>query len=341
MFIELILFVVPIFSSKHESWPSIGKTLMVEPINTNHLSTPPSSSPSPSIEEDPYWNEVKRNCIGCWSGGVIHTKYSNAGLSPVSNKMNIRLEVDVPVESPDKGQWSVWNARKEGEKVCVPIRKSHPDEEFSTHKVWFERILLRISKGGNVAVEVGFWDKLGDGTRRTVVAQYDGWDNKESQSRKIHQKNVQHLSGVCIIQQKIKESSKGFIGNAIDYEEASILPETYFEGSDSVAERLKYLKLVKSEYVEICCMKRSIVEMSEQEKKEVAQRVIADMNGSGNEERLTQTLPNRIAISLPITTNMETTLYFGNEFQDGKMVILELQFDNYEQAVNAAIHTFN
>lgn len=312
---------------------------MAEPTNRNHLSTPPSCSPSPLIEEDPFWNELKRNCIGCWSGGIIHTKYTNSGLSPVSNKMNIRLKVDIPVESPDKGQWRVWNVRKVGDEICVPIRKSYPDAEFSTHKVWFERILLRTSKGGNVAVEVGFWDKVGDGMRRTVVAEYE-WDDKESQSTKIHKNNVQNLSGVCILQQKIK-ISKGFIGNTIDDKEASILPEKYFEGSESIAERLKCLKLVKSECVEICGMKRSIVEMSEQEKKAVAQRVIADMNGSGNEERLTQTLPNRIAVSLPITANMETTLYFGNQFQDGKTVVLEVQFDNYEQAVNATLHTFN
>jgi len=314
---------------------------MAEPTNRNNLSTPPSCSPSPLIQEDPFWNELKRNCIGCWSGGIIHTEYKHGDLIPVSNKMNMRLKVDIPEESPDEGQWNVWNVKKEGDNIYIPIRRSHPDVEFPTHKFWFERILLRTSKGGNVAMEVGFWDKLGDGMRRTVVVDYDGWDDKEeSPNKKIHKSNVQNLSGVCIIQQKIK-ISKGFIGNTTDDKEASILPEKYFQGSDSIAERLKCLKLVKSECVEICGMKRSIVEMSEQEKKAVAQRVIADMNGSGSEERLTQTLPNRIALSLPITTKMETTLYLGNQFQDGKTVVLEVKFDNYEQVVNATLHIFN
>jgi len=290
------------------------------------------------MKEDKFWDELKQNCLGCWSGGTIFTKYQDGRLKPVGQKLNIRLKVEIPNESPDQGQWTVWNARKEGDTFNIPIRKSNPSQEFSMHKLWFENILLRISNGGKLAMELGFWDILGDGMRRTVVVEYE--DRNESQSQNEGTDIRQTLSDVCIIQQKIK-ASNGFIGEIIVQEEASVLPEETLQGCDLFVKRLKSLQVAKSEKVQISSMERTMLEMSKEQIETVTQTVVAEMNGtSGNEERFTQTLQNGLAVSLPVIASENSVLYFGHHYHNGKTVVLELQFRNYREAHKAILHTF-
>jgi hypothetical protein len=339
MFLNLILYIIVPIISKHEHRPQM-KALMAEPAEAKY-ETP--SSILPSREEDQFWEELKRNCIGCWSGGIIYTKYQNGHLAPVGDKINMRLKVDIPDESSHRGQWTLWNMREEGDTLNIPIRKHNPGKNMSMHKIWFEKILLRASNGGEVATELGFWDKDGDGMRRTVIVQYKDSNERHTQheNMSVHERCDQTLNDVCILQQKLK-GSNGFVGDIAVSEEANILSEKMGKGHISITKGLESMKIVKSESVQIPSMERTTIELSHEESNTVTQTVIAQMNDvrEGDEERFTQTLPNGIVVSLPTIARKNPILYFSHQYQDGKAVVLEMQYQNHVEAHKAILHTF-
>jgi len=77
------------------------------------------------------WTELKQNCVGCWSGGIVHTTVQNDKLVAKSDSdgrttptpLNMRLRVNVPRETPDRGTWNVWNVEEKGDELVIPISR--------------------------------------------------------------------------------------------------------------------------------------------------------------------------------------------------------------------------
>ena len=109
------------------------------PISTNEQHDQRRSPSASAIlaEQDRFWTELKQNCVGCWSGGIVHTTVQNDklvakrdsgdGSRPTTNTtptpLNMRLRVNVPRETPDRGTWNVWNVEEKGDELVIPISR--------------------------------------------------------------------------------------------------------------------------------------------------------------------------------------------------------------------------
>jgi hypothetical protein len=312
----------------------------------------------------PFWEEMKKNCIGCWSGGIIHTKYRDGELIPKSDKLNMRLMVNIQQQQQqrddssctdqkhyqqsnniEKGLWTVWNVKKVGDQIVVPLQ-SFSEAYVTTHKIWFDRILLRTSKEGPVGVELGFWDREGDGMRRTVVVEYHGVDknlsteNEKEDSTRLLQ---QYLGDIAILQQKVMKE-EGFVGHDVNDEHANILPDDSESVINNEWETLfetwkqQPSKRLITETVNIQNLERT------QKKTFIPERVVEDLaNKNNSARRFTKKLQNGIFVSLPTSIDNASinSLYFCNKYKDGRTVISEVQFVNYNEPLHAILYKLN
>lgn len=319
----------------------------------------PSTSWTRSTSQDPFWEELKRDCLGCWSGGIVHFTFQDGDLVPTSEILNIRLKVEIQSECLDesipiipkdekeelveKGLWNVWNVRKKGDNIMIPIQSVSQDP-VSTHKLWFDRILLRTSKKGPAGVEIGFWDKYGDEMRRTVVVMYGEGSKDEGTSEALLE---QRLSEVAVLQQK-KFDEQGFEGDIHNHEDTKILSteedETDWETIFKTLKQMPPLRLT-TETVDIPTLARRKIQIASVDGSPLPKRVLEDLVNKDNvANRFLKRLQNGVYISLPvcIPDNSIKSMYFCNKYQDGKVAIIEVQFqfaENDMVPVNAILYS--
>lgn len=317
----------------------------------------PSNSRTRSASQNPFWEELKRDCLGCWSGGIVHFTFQDGDLVPTSEILNIRLKVEIQSECLDesipiipkdekeelveKGLWNVWNVRKKGDNIMIPIQSVSQDP-ISTHKLWFDRLLLRTSKKGPAGVEIGFWDKYGDEMRRTVVVMYGEGSKDEDTSEALME---QKLSEVAVLQQK-KLDEKGFEGDIHNHEDIKILSTEEDDNDwETIFKTLKKIPPLRltTETVDIPTLARRKIQKASVDGSPLPRRVLEDLvNNEYVANRFLKRLQNGVYISFPVSIpdNSIKSMYFCNKYQDGKVAIIEVQFqfaENRMVPVNATL----
>ena len=74
----------------------------------------PSTSWARSTSQNPFWEELKRDCLGCWSGGIVHFTFQDGDLVPTSEILNMRLKVEIQSECLDESVANNSQRRKRG-----------------------------------------------------------------------------------------------------------------------------------------------------------------------------------------------------------------------------------
>ena len=80
-------------------------------------------------EQDTVWEEISKNCVGCWSGSINHYDYKRRTnkltlIKECPKKMNFRLSVDLDEENESSGTWTVHNVMFNGDTRV--IRSGYP-----------------------------------------------------------------------------------------------------------------------------------------------------------------------------------------------------------------------
>jgi hypothetical protein len=303
------------------------------------LAAPPPPEHSPPTltftvneraEQDRVWKEIDKRCVGCWSGAIAHydvTKHGRLVQQAGTQKHNFRLKVEID-KTTGSGIWSVYNIMKIGDDRSFPISRI-PDTEIISHKLGFDRIIVRATKRDIVYIEIGFWDnrnKRGDTMRRTVVASYVDEDPGRRLFGVLPRTN-DRLQGISILQQKfLGMNPKDFQGGSkvTDDGNLDVMPD---EAPTRLNEmNLNDLTAVKVETIDLSTYERqSITNLDASQADEIYKSILEPLKV---EKDFTRVMQNGIYMSVPkkIAKKGIDRFIFAQQWEDGMFQVVEIVY---------------
>lgn len=309
-------------------------------------------------EETIIWEELKKSCLGCWSGTIALFDFdsnSNQLKSRKTSPERLNFRLQVKLLDKDNGNWTVYNTREQGDVISVPVGRVS-NENGRTNDIGFdERIIARCTKQGYI-FEIGFWS---DGFRKTAIVTLGPLDGGISSSASVtgggiqkrlqkmpalfsSQRSFTHtLTKVSFVHQKfLGKQPKNFAGGdatVIDDGNFDVMPaegKRFLIGDDSSHSLSKMVSVDLNTYQRTTKTKSSFDSHSLESIRRKILDPIKDASSSTSDPkkngRFAQIAPNGIYISSPKKISRqseEESFIFANQKLNGIIQVVEYIYD--------------